>query len=86
MASSFLPAPRHWPTTVIRPIPTPMAAIPFRFSRMFVIAWAAMAMVPRVDTEDWIDSFPSWNMLFSTPDGIPSERILPIIFPSGRIW
>ena len=37
-ASSFLPAPRHCPTTVIRPIPTPIAAIPLRFSRIFVIA------------------------------------------------
>ena len=27
-------------------------AIPFRFSRIFVMAWAAMAAVPRVDTVD----------------------------------
>ena len=51
---SFLPAPIHSPTTFIRPMPIPMAAIPFRFSRIFVIACAAIAAVPRVDTVDWI--------------------------------
>ena len=39
------------------------------------MAWAAMATVPRVDTVDWIASFPNWNMLFSIPDGIPMSRI-----------
>ena len=33
------------------------------------MAWAAMATVPRVDTVDWIASFPTWTMLFSIPDG-----------------
>lgn len=46
-----------------------------KFSRILVMAWAAMATVPRVDTVDWIASFPNWNMLFSIPDGIPMSRI-----------
>ena len=85
MASSFLPAPRHCPTTVIRPIPIPIAAMPFKFSRILVMAWAAMATVQRVDTVDWIASFPNWNMLFSIPDGIPMSRIFLIRPHSGRI-
>ena len=47
------------PTTVIRPIPTPIAAMPFKFSIMFVMACAAIATVPSVDTVDWIASFPN---------------------------
>lgn len=38
--------------TVIMPIPIPIAAMPFKFSRIFVIAWAAIAIVPRVETVD----------------------------------
>ena len=38
---------------------TPIAAIPFRFSRIFVIACAAIAAVPSVETVDWIASFPN---------------------------
>ena len=49
------------------------------------MAWAAMATVPRVDTVDWIASFPNWNMLFSIPDGIPMSRIFLIRPHSGRI-
>ena len=52
---------------------------------MFVMAWAAMATVPMVETVDWIASFPNWNILFSTPEGIPIFRIMPIWVPSGRI-
>ena len=54
--------------------------------KVTVIACAAIACVPRVETVDWIASFPSWNILFSTPDGIPILRILRIIRKSGRIF
>ena len=85
MASSFLPAPMHWPTIVISPIPTPCAATPLRFSRILVTAFAAIAAVPSVETVDWIASFPNWNMLFSIPEGIPIYRTFLIKSQSGRI-
>ena len=59
--------------------------MPFKFSRILVMAWAAMATVPRVDTVDWIASFPNWNMLFSIPEGIPIYKTLLIKSQSGRI-
>ena len=75
----------HCPTTVIRPMPIPIAAMPFRFSIIFVIACAAIAIVPIVDTVDWIASFPNWNMAFSIPFGIPTARIILILYKSGLI-
>ena len=78
MASSFLPDPRHCPTTVIRHIPTPIPKTPLTFSNILVIACAAIAAVPIVDTVDWIASLPNWNILFSIPDGTPIASIEPI--------
>ena len=44
-----------------------------------------MAAVPIRETVDWIASFPNWNMLFSTPDGIPILKILLTSVQSGRM-
>ena len=69
----------------MRPMPTASPPIPLMFSKMMAMACAAMAVVPRVDTEDWMASLPNWNMLFSIPDGIPMARIRAIISKSGWI-
>ena len=66
------------------PIPMPHPAIPFTFSKIAVIACAAIAVVPSVETLDWIASLPNWNIPFSTPAGTLSHRTLRIISASGR--
>ena len=33
-----------------------------------------MAVTPRVDTLDWIASFPNWNILFSMPRNTDMEN------------
>ena len=84
-ASSARPAPMHWPTMVIMPRPTPMGAWLLTSSSVLVIAWAAMAVVPRMDTEDWIISLPNWNMPFSMPVGMPTAMMFRMRGNFGRI-
>ena len=66
------------------PIPTPHPAMPFTFSMIAVIACAAIAVVPSVDTLDWIASFPNWNIPFSMPAGTLSHSTFRIMPASGR--
>ena len=48
-------------------------------------ALAATAAPPKVETREATITFPTWNMLFSIPLGIPSDNIFFMILPSGFI-
>jgi hypothetical protein len=69
--------------TIPRPIPTP--AMLLKPSSTEVIACAAMAVVPSVETVDCMASLPNWNIPFSIPVGIPKVSIILTIGKSGRI-
>lgn len=83
LASSLSPAPIACPVKVIKPIPIPIGAWLENPSSTEVKAFAAIAAVPRVETEDCIASFPNWNIPFSIPVGIPIPRIFLIVAKSG---
>ena len=76
----------HCPATVSRPMPMAWPGITATRSSIWVMAWAAMAAVPRVETVDCTTSLPSWNMEFSTPVGIPTFSTMPIMARLGRIF
>ena len=62
-----------------------MLGILCTMSRVWAMAWAAMAAVEKVATVDCTISLPSWNMAFSTPVGTPTRSTVPITALSGRM-
>ena len=84
LASSMRPAPMQIPTTVIMPVPMAVEGMEPIYSSTVTMAFAAMAVVPSVETVLCTISLPNWNMAFSMPVGRPMLSTRKITFQSTR--